>query len=421
MQPSKAKQLVERYRSQLIDLTVALVKMPTENKVPSGTEARGQAVLQEFLAPLAGVSIDQFEPDAVEGAVAHPDWWPGRDYAGRPNLVATLPGAGNGRSLVFNGHMDTVTRAPLPWETGDPFSGLIRGNKLYGRGSYDMKAGVAACATVLKILADEAIALPGSVILQSVVDEENAGANGTLAAILRGHVGDLAIIPEPTNMEVCPHTRGGQVFNLIAKGQGGVAYGGETTVNPIVLLAEAIRRLQAYEDSINTRVHPGLFAGERHPRDLVVSKIAAGDEPGGNIGVPVVATAEFFIQTLPGMTEAELQSELRAALGDLLVQNGGAVELQPASRYLSGADTPVDHDGVAVLLSAYDDLSGRRHEPVGATFGGDGYLFNRYSAGPSLHFGPRGGNAHGPDEFVEIDSLTELTEVLLLTAIRWCS
>jgi acetylornithine deacetylase len=422
MRIDQAKELVRKHRDDLVGLTIDLVRTPTENRIPDGTEAAGQRVLKQFFQSTP-VEFDEFEPDAVAGAVDHPDWWPGRNYKGRPNLVVTRRATGSGgRSLVFNGHMDTVTSAPLPWPSGDPFSGRVDNGRLYGRGSYDMKAGVAACATVIKILVDHNIETRGDVLLQSVVDEENAGANGTLAAILRGHTGDLAIIPEPTNLAVCPETRGGQVFELVASGKGGVAYAGETVVNPIVTLAEAIARLRDYEVSINKGPHPGLYAVESHPRDLVFSKLSAGDRPGGNIGIPVAASAEFFIQTLPGMTEQQLHDELRSWLGKLLVEDSETgLRLVPTSRYLSGAATPQDHPGVQLLLSALGDATGVASRAAGATFGGDGYLFNKWSSTPSVHLGPKGGNAHGQDEFVELDSLFTLTETLLLAAVRWSS
>lgn len=421
MDAKQARELVKSEWDTLVGLTVDLVRAPTENRIPHGDEARGQKVLADFFAGCA-VEIDSFRPDQVPGITDHPDWWRGRDYTDRPNLVvtrrATSPG---GRALVFNGHMDTVTRAPLPWQSGDPFSGKVRDGKLFGRGSYDMKAGIAACAMVIKIIAEQGIETGGDILLQSVVDEENAGANGTLAAILRGHVGALAIIPEPTNLKVCPQTRGGQVFELIAEGAGGVAYGGETICNPISTLAEAIGLLGRYEADINARPHPGLFASERHPRDLVFSKLMAGDSPGGNIGIPVEARSEFFIQTLPGMTEAELHGELHDALALMLSNAAAPLRLEASSRYLSGADTPAENAGVVALLGALEAVTGEPQSATGATFGGDGYLFNKWTSTPSVHLGPRGGNAHGPDEFVDLESLEILTVALLLHAVKWSS
>ncbi len=147
----------------------------------------------------------------------------------------------------------------------------------------------------------------------------------------------------------------------------------------------------------------------------------AGDSPGGNIGIPVEARAEFFIQTLPGMTEAELHGELQAALAPVLSNTTAPVRLEPTSRYLSGADTSPENAGVVALREALEAVTGETQSATGATFGGDGYLFNKWTSTPSVHLGPRGGNAHGPDEFVDLESLEILTAALLLHAVKWSS
>ena len=381
-----------------------------------GDEKACQLILRDFLDH-DRLQFDMFTPDEVTGVDQHEAWWPGRVYDDRPNLVAALRGSGGGRSVVLNGHIDTVTREPLPWGRHGPFSGKVVDGLLYGRGSYDMKAGLAALAVVLRILSDEGITLGGDVILESVVDEENAGANGTLACSVRGYDADLVIIPEPTNMEVCPQTRGGQVFTLRAEGHGGVNYSGEGFGNPASELARLLVRLHRYEKEL------GAGRDGASPRSVVLAKMAAGDlSPGGNIGIPARAWAEFFVQTSPGTEEHQLVREVQEALF-----SGGddsrdiRSTLTPSSRYLHPADTPFDHDSVATMVQAYEDLLGVRPVPGEASFAGDGALFNRYFDTPSVHIGPRGGNAHGPDEHVDVDSIVELTKVLLLTVTRWCA
>lgn len=410
--------LVEGRVDELLALTAHLVRTPSENRAPDGNEKECQVVLSDYLRH-DRIALDLFTPAEVDGVEAHEAWWPGRSYEQRPNLVATLRGSGGGRSVILNGHVDTVTREPLPWGPQGPFSGKIVDGKLFGRGSYDMKAGLAALAVVVRILADEGIILPGDVIFESVVDEENAGANGTLACCVRGYEADLVIIPEPTNMEVCPQTRGGQVFTLTAEGHGGVNYSGEAFGNPASSLARLLVRLQEFEQRI------GHAEGERSPRSVVLAKVAAGDlGPGGNIGIPARAWAEFFVQTTPGTEEAELAQEITDALFSLDtaadVPADIRMELTPSSRYLYPADTPVDHDGVKVLLDACEEVSGIAPTPGEATFAGDGALFNRYFDTPSVHLGPRGGNAHGPNEHVDVDSIVDLTKTLLLAVTRWC-
>ena len=130
-------------------------------------------------------------------------YWPGRQYAGRPNVAARIPGAGGGRSLILSGHIDTVPAGAEPW-TRDPFGAAIEGNRLYGRGSNDMKAGIATNLFVAETLAGMGIRLAGDLTVETVVDEEFGGVNGTLAGRLMGYTADAAIISEPSFLRICP-------------------------------------------------------------------------------------------------------------------------------------------------------------------------------------------------------------------------
>lgn len=140
-----------------------------------------------------GAEIDVFEPDYVL-MNSCPEVNPDHDYAGRHDVVGTFRGAGDGRSLIFNGHIDTVDFVDESlWERG-PLNPFERDGKLYGRGSCDMKGGLCASLLAMKVLRNCNIQLKGDVIYESVIDEEGGG-NGTLACINRGYKADAAIIP----------------------------------------------------------------------------------------------------------------------------------------------------------------------------------------------------------------------------------
>src|SRR6476469_2969805 len=192
------------HRQDLVELTRELVAFASENRPPDGNEGPCQQLVAARLHE-AGAEVDVFRPDEVEAAVAHPLWWPGRSYEGRPCV-------GGRRSLLLSGHVDVV---PALGEGARGFwDGDVADGRLYGRGAWDMKAGVACALHAARCLAECDVALAGDLLVESVVDEEFGGANGTLAARLRGHHADGAVLSEPTGMTVCHATRGGIQYRL---------------------------------------------------------------------------------------------------------------------------------------------------------------------------------------------------------------
>src|ERR1017187_7563297 len=184
---------LRRLAPRLVRTLQDLVRIPSENIPPGGNEQACQRYVVKELEGL-GLTADVYGLEEVEGLRAHPEYWPRREYADRPNVNAVWEGTGGGRSLVLSGHIDTVPAdTPVHW-TRAPFEGEIEGGRLFGRGAWDMKAGVAMNLTVLRVLREVGARLGGRLIFETVVDEEFGGVNGTLAARLRGYTADGAII-----------------------------------------------------------------------------------------------------------------------------------------------------------------------------------------------------------------------------------
>jgi len=205
-------QYVDSRRDDLIDIIQTLVRTPSENTPPTGAEAACQRFCEAFLKS-CGFTTDLYALGDVPGLVDHPLYFHGRDYHGRPNLAARRTGSGGGRSLILSGHMDTVPRGTLAW-TRDPFSAHIENGRLYGRGSNDMKAGIATNLFVARALRDLDIHMRGDLTIESLSIEEFGGVNGTLAGRIRGYVADAAIISEPSFLRVCPSQRGGRTAHI---------------------------------------------------------------------------------------------------------------------------------------------------------------------------------------------------------------
>jgi acetylornithine deacetylase len=193
---------VQRKRSRLIELTQNLIRLPSENKPPVGAERACQEHIARVLRA-SGWEPELYELAEVNRLDQHPLFRPGRDYKNRPNLGARRTGDRGGRSLVLSGHIDTVPRGTQPW-TRDAFGGEVVGNRIYGRGANDMKAGVAMNLFIAEAVADLSLRLCGDLIFETVIDEEFGGVNGTLAGRLRGYNGNAAVISEPSFLRVCP-------------------------------------------------------------------------------------------------------------------------------------------------------------------------------------------------------------------------
>lgn len=212
---------MENRGAQMLSLLEALVRCPTENHPPRGNEAPGQAVLRAAYEAM-GLETRMLCPADLPEYPAHPAFLP-RDFAGRENLVGTWRGEGGGRSVLLTGHMDVVPKEPMPWTVTQPFEPLIQAGRMYGRGTADMKAGLVCAAEAVRRLQEEGFRPKGDVILESVVDEEYAGANGTVAGRLAGINADFGIVLEASGAERLPRLRGRAGRHAARAGRGGHA------------------------------------------------------------------------------------------------------------------------------------------------------------------------------------------------------
>ena len=177
---------VKAHQTELIDFLRKLVQTPSELRPPQGNELACQKLVEAAYRE-AGATVDVFTPDEVPGLKKHPAYfgtWDGmpRTFENRPNVVGLFPGSGGGRSLLLSTHVDTVPHEPLPWHEAEPFSADIKEGRLYGRGSWDTKWGIAVGLYAMKCLRALDVELRGDVTIESVVDEEGAGEGGDGAA-----------------------------------------------------------------------------------------------------------------------------------------------------------------------------------------------------------------------------------------------
>ena len=193
-----------------------------------------------------GLDVDVWESD-WEALKSHPEYVPvTRGYEGRPNIVATIKGSGGGRSLLLNGHTDTVPPGPPEAWSHDPHDADVSDDRLYGRGSSDMKSGVAAMVMALKCLVGAGIRLEGDVFLNLVVDEELSG-HGTLDTLLRGYRADAAICAETSGNAFSPRASAASGSRSGSPGKAAGIQRRYLGVNAIDLATRSSRRRRARE------------------------------------------------------------------------------------------------------------------------------------------------------------------------------
>jgi acetylornithine deacetylase len=411
---------VRNQRDHLVKMLLEMVAIPSENKPPNGKELPMQIYLEKALTEL-DFDTELYALSGVDGLRTHQAYWGDRNYTDRPNLYASKKGKGEGRSLLFAVHADVVTG--IPGKTAeDPFQPVIIGGRLYGRGSNDMKGGIASALLAFQYLQEKGIHLLGDLSFESVVDEEMGGANGTLAGRLRGNRADAAIVPEPSNLRVCASHMGGAAWRIGVRGKGGMGFGGEELRNPVYGMAHLIRAIESYQYDMQTRKCFITPTGESQTPAVVLSMIGAGSfEPGMADGIPETCMIEIWVECLPGESFTALETEFIGAIRSVSSQPGLAgleVDWELITRFLPGsrAETPLTN----ILLQQAEEEWGM---PVGAytaPFACDAFMFNCYSDTPAVILGPVGENAHAPDEFVDIESLIKLTKIYINAIVEWC-
>jgi acetylornithine deacetylase len=191
---------IDRREDELIETVAELVRRPS----PLGAEAEAQSYVAEHLAT-SGLDVEVWDlDDAVKAQPNAGD--SGVPFPGRPNVAGMRKGSGGGRSLIVQGHIDVVSPEPVAAWSYDPWQATVVGDRMYGRGAYDMKSGDALNLMLPRLLRDLDIQLAGDLIVQSVIEEECTG-NGALDAARR-YRADAAVITEPTGDASLTRTSG---------------------------------------------------------------------------------------------------------------------------------------------------------------------------------------------------------------------
>lgn len=418
-----ARRLLRPLRAELTRLVVDLVRTNTVAIPPNGNETPGQLVLQQFLRRHK-LHSELYETEFVttsDSPWKHPD----RHYRGRKNLTARLAGSGGGRSLLLSGHMDTVSTRAEAW-TSPPWSPAIRKGRIYGLGTFDMKAGLAAQAVALCALHAGRVQLRGDLIFESVVDEEWGGGGGTLAGRLRGDMADACIISESTQLEVFRATRGGFVVDLsVVAGDASAYFSSSPVISPAVPLGRLLQWVDGWVKRRSRKATRGAYQSISDPTPVQIFAVEANRlETNTPFSVPLRAAVRVYFQFLPHEDVGAVIGTIRESL--LRFQKTDPffrehpIEWRPFFEPpLLGHELPRNHPWTECLFQSASASLGSPPAVTVAPYPCDAFLMQRAYGIPTLLFGPRGGGAHNPDEYVESRSILQTAEVLLTSALEW--
>ena len=400
----------------MVDAAQRLVRIPSWD----GNETPAQELMAELMAG-SGLEVDRWSIPMDEVA-AHPHYAAEIERMEAVGLVGTLRGAGGGRDLILDGHVDVVPPGDDALWTHPPFAGVVEGGRLYGRGALDMKGPLAAGLFALDAVRRAGVELAGSVHLLSVVGEEDGGM-GTLAAVLRGYRADGAVVMEPTELVVAPAQAGCLNFRVRVSGRAAHGAVREEGVSALEKLFPVYRALQALEASRNRRLGGDpLFRRYRTPFALCVGTVRGGDWASS---VPDHVAVEGRLGVAPGEDPEDARRETAAALADAAASDPWLADHPPVLEWWGGrflaARTDPGHPLVEALQGAATSVMGREAPLEGMTYGADMGLLANVAQVPTVLFGAGDiRRAHRPDEYVEVAELVAQARSLAVAAVRFC-
>lgn len=428
---------IDQNREKLVNYLIDMVKIPSINyNEECGNEKDVQDWLANSLKELGFDKVDEFAVD--------------KDKV-RPNVIGVMKGAGGGKSLILNGHMDVVpVSKPEIW-CCDPFTPLRKDGKIYGRGTSDMKGGVASAIWALKALKDCGVEIKGDVILQAVIGEESQQAEevGTVKCLERGYTADFAIVCEPTDLEI--HTSSSALFffeleiegkavHISARNQAifpqpfGIASGKEVGVDAFKKSLMFVDYFYRLEEEWNHRFRdPVLGAGGNSGQDkqgvgvftinpsFIKGGVYLGSMPSYVYYSYGVWYPDQLVKKEVLFEEIKSAVEALASTDDFLRENPPKLNI-PYLQDWPGFRVSTDHPGVKAMEKATKDVVGEPSAISGFKAVCDAYYLNKNGV-PSIIYGPGslGWSVHGDNEYVTEDAILQAAKVYASMIMEWCN
>lgn len=366
------------------------------------------------------VAIDSINPDLVPGSAGEEkiarfiaDWlqragletiWE-EPVPGRPNVIGIARGSGGGRSLLLNAHMDTVGIVGME----RPHEPFIQDHRLYGRGAYDMKGGLAAIMAAGAAVKQHP--LRGDVIITAVADEEFASI-GT-ASIVKNWRADAAIVTEPTELNICTAHKGFVWFDIETEGIAAHGSRPDLGVDAIVKMGKILLGIEELERSLHsTPSHHLLGNGSVH-----ASLIHGGQELSS---YPDHCFLSVERRTVPGETVQKVEAEINRILESIASSDPDFNASVKTHMVREPFETSLNEPLARILLQKASAILG--HEPleIGHTGWMDSALLS--SAGiPTVIFGPGGEGAHAVVEWSNLEHVEQCADILTAVSKEFCA
>jgi len=366
------------------------------------------------------VSIDSINPDLVPGGAGEAEiahfvaGWLERagleveidqPAPGRPSVIGIAHGTGGGRSLILNAHIDTVGVAGME-RPHDPY---IEDNRLYGRGAYDMKAGLASI--MMAGAAAKQRKLQGDVIVTAVADEEFASI-GTSSVVKRWHA-DAAIVTEPTELQICTAHKGFVWLEVETLGVAAHGSRPDLGVDAIVKMGHVLVELERLDRALRAvPTHRLLMSGSVH-----ASLISGGQELSS---YPERCLLSIERRTIPGETREKVESEIRQVLNRAAVSDPAFKASMRTTLVREPFEVSEDEPIVKLVRQQANNILGSERTTIGQTGWMDSALLS--TAGiPTVIFGPGGEGAHAVVEWSDLEQLERCADVLIATIEEFCA
>ncbi len=370
-----------------MDVLPLLERLVSIDSVNPGLGGPGEAEIAAFVAEWARDAGLEVEVDEIA--------------PGRPNVIATARGTGGGRTLLLNAHTDTVGHGGM----ADPLVPRVQAGRLYGRGAYDMKGGLAACLVAAAEAARRG--LRGDVVLTAVVDEELSSL-GTQIGAQEVRRPDAAIVTEPTQMRVCIAHKGFVAFEIETEGRAAHGSRPDLGVDAIAKMGHVLVGLDALDRSLRER--PGhLLVGTG---SLHAGVVAGGSEFST---YPDRCLLQAERRTVPGESLRQVESEIEGLLDRLRRVDD---DFRATFRVVA-ARHPHEVARTEEIVRLVGSYAGAP-EPVGEAYWTDAALIGALLV-PAIVFGPGGEGAHAAVEWVSIADVERCAAVLLSVAAEFCA